>query len=64
MNAEHILKLQFKFILIVNPGLGDHQAGSNQHCYLPGSHNEPPAAYGIPAEEETERAEERTEFEN
>lgn len=44
-------------------GLGDHQAGANQHRHLPGSQYEPCAAHWIPAEEEAARAEERRWFE-
>lgn len=56
------------FKLIVNPlfpltGLGDHQAGADQHRHLPGSQYEPCAAHWIPAEEEAARAEERRGFE-
>lgn len=39
-------------------GLGDHQAGAEQNCHLPGSQNEPSAAYRIPPQEEAEGAEE------
>lgn len=44
-------------------GLGDHQAGAEQHRHLPGSQNEPPAADRVPAEEEAARAEERRRLE-
>lgn len=42
-------------------GLGDHQAGTEQHCHLLGGQDEPPAAHWLPEPEEAAATEERCE---
>lgn len=59
VNSLHVL---FTWAVSLIPGLGEHQAGTKQPCHLPGSPHEPPAAHGLPEQEEAAPTEERREL--